>query len=266
MRQLARQRINWLAVFIPLAFAINYVPSWQHELLLFWFSVLGLIVTSAWIGTATEQVAGRIGPTWGGMMNAGFGNLPELIFGLIAIRNGLGPLAKAAWTGAIVSNILVVNGAAMVVAGLRFGRIKFEMERAQDAGASLMIASVAVLLPSIYADSRLQLPTPQMSTDYVEEISIGLCVLLLILYAAAMVHIAQRARARTSEATAAAPDPPEPPAGPTASLVTASPRCRSSQATARAYRSTRFRISTRNGPSSCGRTRRAEPRSRSRPR
>jgi len=28
-------------------------------------------------------------------MNAGFGNLPELISGLIAIRNGLGPLAKA---------------------------------------------------------------------------------------------------------------------------------------------------------------------------
>ena len=85
MRQLARQKINWLAVFIPLSFAINYVPSWQNELLLFWCSVLGLIVTSAWIGDATEQLAGRIGATWGGMMNAGFGNLPELIFGLIAI-------------------------------------------------------------------------------------------------------------------------------------------------------------------------------------
>jgi len=138
MRELARQKINWLAVFIPLAFAIYYVPAWQNELLLFWCSVLGLIVTSAWIGSATEQLAGRIGPTWGGMMNAGFGNLPELIFGLIAIRNGLGSLAKAAWTGAIVSNILVVNGAAMVVAGLRFGRVRFEMERAQDAGASLI--------------------------------------------------------------------------------------------------------------------------------
>ena len=85
MRELARQKINWLAVFIPLSFALNYVPAWQNELLLFWFSVLGLIVTSAWIGTATEKLAGRIGATWGGMMNAGFGNLPELIFGLIAI-------------------------------------------------------------------------------------------------------------------------------------------------------------------------------------
>src|SRR5260370_15631038 len=210
MRELARQKINWLLVFIVLAFAVSYVPAWRNELLLFWFAVLGLIVTSAWIGTATEQLAGRIGPTWGGMMNAGFGNLPELIFGLIAIRNGLGPLAKAAWTGAIVSNILVVNGAAMVVAGLRFGRIRFEMERAQDAGASLMIASVAVLLPSIYAESRRQLPTPQMSTNYVEEISICLCVLLLILYAAGVARIVQRARGRTSAAAAAAPNLPEP--------------------------------------------------------
>jgi Ca2+:H+ antiporter len=207
MRQLARQKINWLIFFIPLAFAVNYVPSWQNKLLLFWFSVLGLIVTSAWIGTATEQLAGRIGPTWGGMMSAGFGNLPELIFGLIAIHNGLGPLAKAAWTGAIIGNLLVVNGAAMVVAGLRFGQIRFSMERAQDAGASLIIAAVAVFLPSIYAESRRHLPTPQMSIDYVEEISIGLCVLLLILYAAAMARIAQRARAPTLQATAAAPDP-----------------------------------------------------------
>ena len=172
--------------------------------------MLGLIVTSAWIGTATEQLAGRIGPTWGGMMNAGFGNLPELIFGLVAIHNGLGPLAKAAWTGAIISNILVVTGAAMVVAGRRFGQIRFSMERAQDAGASLIIASVAVFLPSIYAESRRHLPTPRMSIDYVEEISIGLCVLLLILYAAAMAHIAQRARARALQATAAASNPPEP--------------------------------------------------------
>jgi Ca2+:H+ antiporter len=209
MRELVRQKINWLALFIPLAFAINYVPSWQNELLLFWLSVLGLVVTSAWIGTATEQPAARIGATWGGMMNAGFGNLPELIFGLIAIRNGLGPLAKAAWTGAIVSNILVVNGAAMVVAGLRFGRIRFEMERAQDASASLMIASVAVLLPSIYAESRRHLPTAQMSTDYVEQISIGLCVLLLMLGAAGVTRIVQRTRPRTSEARAAAPTPPE---------------------------------------------------------
>jgi Ca2+:H+ antiporter len=201
MRELARQKINWLAVLIPLSFAVNYVPSWQNELLLFWFSVVGLIVTSAWIGTATGQLASRIGATLGGMDECQV---------LIAIRNGLGPLAKAAWTGAIVSNILVVNGAAMVVAGLRFGRIRFSTERAQDVDASLMIASVAVFLPSIYAESRRHLPTQQMSIDYVGEISIGLCVLLLILYAAAMARIAQRARARTLQATAAAPNPPEP--------------------------------------------------------
>jgi Ca2+:H+ antiporter len=119
----------------------------------------------------------------------------------------LGPLAKAAWTGAIISNILVVNGAAMVVAGLRFDEIRFSMERAQDAGASLIIASVAVFLPSIYAESRRHLPTSQMSINYVQEISIGLCVLLLILYAAALARIGQRARARILPATAAAPNP-----------------------------------------------------------
>ena len=65
----------------------------------------GMMVVSAWIGDATEQLAKRIGPTWGGMLNAALGNLPELIFGLIAIGKGLGPLVKAAWTGAIISNL-----------------------------------------------------------------------------------------------------------------------------------------------------------------
>ena len=84
------------------------------------------------------------------------------------------------------------------------------MERAQEAGASLMIASVAVLLPSIYADSRRQLPTPQMSADYIEQISIGLCILLLLLYAAGLARIMQRTRARAAPAAAAAPKLPEP--------------------------------------------------------
>jgi Ca2+:H+ antiporter len=52
-----------------------------------------------------------------------------------------------------------------------------------------------------------------MSINYVEEISIGLCVLLLILYVAAMARIAQRARARTLQAPAAASNPPEPGGG-----------------------------------------------------
>src|SRR6516225_4201847 len=55
-------------------------------------------------------------------------------------------------------------------------------------------------------------------------------------------------------------------AGPTVSSGTASPRCRSSRATARVCRSMRCRISMRNGVSSCAPTVRAEPRPRSRPR
>ena len=55
------------------------------------------------------------------MLNAAFGNLPELIFGVIALSKGLGPLVKAAWTGAIIGNLLLVLGNAMTAGGLRHG-------------------------------------------------------------------------------------------------------------------------------------------------
>ncbi len=57
-----------------------------------------MVVVAYWLGNATEQLADKVGSTWGGMMNAAFSNLPELIFGLIAVAKGLGPLARGTAT------------------------------------------------------------------------------------------------------------------------------------------------------------------------
>ena len=188
MKSFLKPGINWLAVFIPLTFALAWIPGAHDELALFASSLLGMMVVSAWIGDATEQLASRIGPTWGGMLNAAFGNLPELIFGLIAIRKGLGPLVKAAWTGAVISNLLVVIGAAMVVGGIRYGTLKFHVERANDASTSMLIAAVAVFLPSVYASATDILPNKGSSSDFVEDISLWISALLLVGYATALVH------------------------------------------------------------------------------
>jgi Ca2+:H+ antiporter len=148
---LAKPSINWLAIFIPISLVVAYIPALKNEILLFFFSCLGMIVVAYWLGEATEKLAAKVGTIWGGMMNAAFSNLPELIFGLIAVSKGLGPLAKAAWTGAIISNMLVVVGAAILVGGYRYGTVTFPLDRAKDASAGLTIACVAILMPSIYA-------------------------------------------------------------------------------------------------------------------
>lgn len=147
---LAKPSINWLAIFLPISLAVAYLPLFHSEIVLFFTSCLGMVVVGYWLGNATEELAKRVGSVWGGMMNTAFSNLPELIFGLIAVAKGFGRLAKAAWTGAIISNMLVAVGAAVMVGGYRYGTVTFPLERAKDA-AGLMIAAVAILMPSIYA-------------------------------------------------------------------------------------------------------------------
>lgn len=201
MRAFLKPSIHWLAIFIPIAFALAWIPRLQNELALFGCALLGMMVVSVWIGTATEQLAVRIGPTWGGMLNATFGNLPELIFGVIAIGKGLGPLVKAAWTGSIISNLLVVIGASMVAGGLRYGTLRFPVDRANDASASLLIAAVAVFLPSVYVEARNYLPTGEVAGNYMEDISLWICRFLLVAYAAGIIWtvISSRAKGQARE-------------------------------------------------------------------
>ena len=76
------------------------------------------LVPLAWlIGEATEHTAEYTGPGIGGFLNATFGNAPELIIALIAIDDGLPAVVRGSITGSVVSNILLVLGAALVAGG-----------------------------------------------------------------------------------------------------------------------------------------------------
>lgn len=185
---LAKPSIHWLAIFIPISLAVAYVPGLKNEIPLFFFSCLGSIVVAYWLGEATEQLADKVGSIWGGMMNAAFSNLPELIFGLIAVSKGLGSLAKAAWTGAIISNMLVVVGAAIMVGGYRYGTVTFPLDRAKDASAGLTIACVAILMPSIYAHAVDFSSESITASDVVKDVSVWLCLFLLMAYGGSIVY------------------------------------------------------------------------------
>ncbi|WP_162182903.1 calcium/proton exchanger [Neosynechococcus sphagnicola] len=184
---LMKPNINWLIIFLPISFAIAYIPYFKNEIYLFFTSCLGLIIVAYWLGNATEQLAARVGSTWGGMMNAAFSNLPELIFGLIAVSKGLESLAKATWTGAIISNMLVVVGAAIMAGGYRYGIVKFPLERAKDAAAGLMLATFAVLLPSVYAHF-VAFGSDVEARQVLEGVSIWTCLFLLMAYGGSIVY------------------------------------------------------------------------------
>src|SRR5579859_2732108 len=140
---------RWLYYLLGMAVvapAINLIwGSQQAPLAIFICSTLALIPLAALIGRATEDLEYYVGPIAGGLLNATFGNAPEIIIGLFALQQGLITVVKASITGSIISNILLVLGSSLAIGGWRWGRQYFS---ARDAGqySVMMVLAVARLL------------------------------------------------------------------------------------------------------------------------
>src|SRR5213076_1432748 len=101
------------------------------------------------VGDATEQLGSRMGPGATGVLQSALGNLPELFVCIFALRAGLTTVVEAAVIGSILGNILLVLGLAFLVGGLRNGVQRFDSQRARVIAAMMLLAVVAMLLPSL---------------------------------------------------------------------------------------------------------------------
>ncbi len=137
-----------LGLFIPAAVILDLANA--PDTVTFFASAIGVIPTAALMGRATEELAARSGPGIGGLLNVTFGNAPELIIALFALGKGLQEVVKASIVGSIISNILLVLGAAMFFGGLRREKQTFNRTMAHSQAAMLLLALVAVVMPAIF--------------------------------------------------------------------------------------------------------------------
>ena len=100
----------------PLVIALHYLAD-IPQTAEFVLAAIALIPLAWLIGEATEHTAEHTGPGIGGFLNATFGNAPELIIALIAVNEGLTEVVRGSLTGSVVSNLLLVLGAALVAGG-----------------------------------------------------------------------------------------------------------------------------------------------------
>jgi Ca2+:H+ antiporter len=133
------------------------------------------------MGEATEQIAHRVGPGLGGLMNATFGNAAELIIGFIALRAGELEIVKASITGSILGNLLMVLGLAMLVGGWTRKELKFNRLAAETAGSMMLLSVVALVIPAIYASI-----THHRSPEHIEALSLDISFVLIATYAASL--------------------------------------------------------------------------------
>jgi len=117
----------------------------------------------------------------GGLLNATLGNAAELIITIVAIREGLLELVKASITGSILGNILLVMGMSMLLGGLRNGIQRFDPRHASRSAILLMLSVVALLVPSVLSSS-----IGSTGSMKVEALSLGVAVIMIVLYAAAL--------------------------------------------------------------------------------
>jgi Ca2+:H+ antiporter len=122
--------------------------SQQASLAIFICSTLALIPLAALIGRATEDLEPYVGPIAGGLLNATFGNAPELIIGIFALRAGLITVVQASLTGSIISNSLLVLGSSLALGGWRWGRQYFNARDAGQYSAMMLLALAGLLIPS----------------------------------------------------------------------------------------------------------------------
>lgn len=82
-----RNPLNWLLLFVPVTVVLEHVGP-PPPPVLFFSAALAVVPVAALIVRATEQLAARAGDAAGGLLNAAFGNAPELIISLVALRAG----------------------------------------------------------------------------------------------------------------------------------------------------------------------------------
>jgi Ca2+:H+ antiporter len=181
LQEIRHNPMLWLLIFVPALFVAEKLKPGAYTLF-FLLSVLAIVPLAALLSRATEAVAAKTGDSVGGLLNATLGNLTELVIALAALRAGQYMLVKASIAGAIVTNSLFVLGASFLLGGLKHHVQEFNRASARIQASLLFLATIALLIPSTIAKVDAT-----AAATFTGKLSVGLAVLLILIYALGMV-------------------------------------------------------------------------------
>ena len=190
---------------MPAAFALRFVPGWKNETLLFFTAALSIIPLAAWMGRATDQLGDRVGPGIGALLNATFGNAPELLIGLMVLSKGLTEVVKASITGSIIGNILLVLGTSMLAGGMRYPHQRYNQTGTRVAATSLALAVIGLTIPTIFHEAGTR-QSAKWNPHLEHNLSIVIAIILFASYVLWLVFSAFTHRTLFAEETSASPD------------------------------------------------------------
>jgi len=191
--------LNWLFVFIPVSLALEYahVP----DPVLFFSAAMAIVPIARLIVISTEQIATRTGDAIGGLLNATFGNAPEMIIALVALHAGFYDMVRASIVGAILANLLLATGAAFFLGGLRNHIQEYNSSAARLYSSMMLISAISLGVPSAF--NRFFSPEATLHAEKL--VNLGTAFVLLASYVLYLVFLLKThpdyfASATTSEA------------------------------------------------------------------
>src|SRR5437016_6765110 len=172
-----RSPINLLLIFVPVTLILERIGGVPAPAVFFSAGV-AIIPMAAMIVRSTEQLAVRTGDAVGGLLNATFGNAPELIIALVALKAGYADMVRASIIGAMLANLLLALGMAFFLGGLRHLDQKYNPAAARLYSSMMLLAAASLAVPSAF--SRYFAPKGTIRQE--ELLNLGIAGVLLLTY------------------------------------------------------------------------------------
>ena len=168
----------WMLLFVPVTLYFSYFT--HNDIITFITAIIAIIPLAAVIGFVTKDIVLRSNPTWGGLLNATFGNAIELIIAILALRQGLVEIVQASIIGSILGNLLLLTGLSIFFGGIKYKEQRFNKMSVGVSSTMLIIAVAGLAIPTFYS---LTMPT---NPHQIMILSDALAVVLALIYMAGL--------------------------------------------------------------------------------
>ena len=171
--------INWLFIFIPVTLILEHLSL--PPPVLFFSAALAIVPIAGLIVKSTEHLASHTGDAVGGLLNATFGNAPELIIAMVALNAGYLEMVRASIVGAILANLLLALGLSFLLGGIRFHEQHYNSAASRIYSTMMFLAAMSLTVPSAF--SRYFAPSETLRSEQLLNLSIaGLLLVVYVLY------------------------------------------------------------------------------------
>ena len=169
--------LNAPLLLVPVAVTLRFMDA--PPLLEFSVAVLALIPLALILAATTESLSFHFNATVASLFNATAGNMIELSIAFFAIQAVLIEVVKAAITGSIIVNVLLLIGLAAFAGGFKYKVQIFNQKAAGVASSMLLVSIIGLAVPTLYGFTAKE-PTEALSRTIA--IALGFIYLLSIVF------------------------------------------------------------------------------------